>query len=219
MDAHSKTKIVISGSVPERIDFYDPKEYNWWVKTRKEWLRSGQRNWRLWGVYQDLAKCSRFVFTPRKQPHFQFPETWVAKRLEDQGYTCWTAARLFHSRALDASPYKECTREVEQLLTECGLPRPNDHRSRVNFVPKNPDIIAFNRKTGHWRFVEVKRDDCVHENQVKGLGLLHVLLNEPVEIVRIVRTGQKGKPREHDYTFKYRGPLMRPVRSTSLHLA
>lgn len=71
-------------------------------------------------------------------------------------------------------------------MAAAGLPLPVAHQERLDFTPRNPDIVAHHPDLG-FLFCEVKTNrDRVTEEQKQTLAFLHHLLGAPAEIVRVV---------------------------------
>ncbi len=77
---------------------------------------------------------------------------------------------------------------------------PSTIQQELAFQPRNPDIVAYHPRTpGQWRFCEVKGpgDRCSGEHfreELRALGVLHLLTEAPVAVVRLVPAGQHQRP-------------------------
>lgn len=93
------------------------------------------------------------------------------------------------------------------MLEREGYTLPRTVQEYLDFTPRNPDLVLYNPETKQWRFCEVKRDEAVQKEQVATLAFLHVLMDAPVAIVRLVPKGHRRRLREHPTQFVYGGPL------------
>lgn len=152
------------------------------------------------GEYAELARSGRFVLPFKGETQLRrFTELHAALVLEQEGFICWGGVHLFYNRLDGLEPTgkktaKHCTKEVQSRWS-CRWP--NEVEGELNFTPKNPDLVAYLPKGKEWRFCEVKeRNEEIHPNQLRALGVLHLLTSAPVAIVRVVLDSTVGISRK-----------------------
>jgi hypothetical protein len=161
-----------------RVDIgeYDRAEYQSWCRgERSAFPRDGRLVW-----WRRPDQCDRGVY---------FAETVHARDLMSRGYICWSGYyKLFnpcppsHGRFPNAS-------EIRSALRESNLPDPTKVMERVRGQVgklRGPDVIAYHRLNGDWKFHEIKKDDSVMEHQKQVLALLRHVYGADVAIVRYV---------------------------------
>lgn len=198
------TQTVLPGTyaavVPHRRMFYPLELRERWGPTWLAWLASGRRDRSVWKEFQPLLDTPGFRFHHWEDG--RFAECVVALDLLQQGYSVFLAPKLFPSgKALGTS--RQVTELVEARLAAAGLPLPCTVARRVEPKLRNPDVAA-QHMDGHWRFCEAKRNtDRPQKGQVEALGVLQLLLDATVEVVRVVPIHEQARPEPRAYRCSY----------------
>jgi hypothetical protein len=186
--------IKVKRSVPVTHHHYNPDDFSRWKDAMKAWIESGRSDARVFGPLSAAAKSGRIIcFNGAPRSH-GFAEAFVAAQLEKDGFDCWTGVQLFpwNGRRVVAHDRRRNTDAVEAFLENDGivvprslLPRLAQHQQAHGRL-KNPDLVCRHRKTGEWRFLEVKRDEATEKGQLWALVLLQFLTGGSVGIHRLI---------------------------------
>jgi hypothetical protein len=195
--------------IPEVIVRHADDAHQRWKSSFEAWMDSGRLDPTHLAEYGALVSPKRIISFWADMPSFGWAEAHITLLLEAQGYQCWTGVQLFtrDGRAVISEERKRNTEAVEALLRQSGLALPRETAPLLDFRPKNPDLVCFHPARKEWRFCEAKRDESVHRDQLKTLGVLHCLTGAPVAVVRLVSQGRRPKARVHTATFTIERPL------------
>ncbi len=154
-------------SVETRIYVYHQIEFDDWITAHTTWWPTCEDP-SVWGRFSALAASGRYTFSQVNQPHRHFAETLVASVLEQQGFLCWTCAKVFRDPGRAIRGFRGWnTRFVEGLLrSSLGFLPQEKYEAEYNSTGlrlKNVDVVGFNPRRNHWAFAEAKKDrDRLH---------------------------------------------------------
>ena len=201
-DVHSLSRVTI----PEVVAEYPAASADAWRAAQEPWAESEFTDYAVWGPYAGLAKDDRF-WLPGKSGNagYKFVEFHAAMLLGREGYECWGGVQLFDYEVLldrkGKGPAKKNTELVRSKARSWDWP--STIQRELSFTPKNPDVVAYLKTSREWAFVEVKKNDPCHDDQLKGLAVLHLLTGAPVGVVRMVVEGKPRKSKTHDVVLTF----------------
>src|SRR5437899_10091429 len=115
----------------------------------------------------------------------RFAELHTALLLKREGFHCWGGVRLFGREVVKAKGNEKAN--TLEVRSRAPWRWPSDIQDPLNFIPRNPDIVAYSEDRNEWRFCEVKRlSERVDPDQLKALAVLHLLTGAPVAVLRVV---------------------------------
>jgi hypothetical protein len=204
---HSPTQV----DIPQVTLTYEPAALAGWKKANKPWLHSERKDHTVWGKYAELAESGRFLLPyDNEPPARRFAELHAALLLEREGFHCWGVVLLFdYDRKMNKGKgnTKANTEEVRSLAPWRW---PSEIQNTLNFQPRNPDIVAWSKARGEWRFCEVKGPgDRINPDQLKALAVLYLLTGAPVAVLRVVEVAADSavQMRSAEIAYRKRGHL------------
>lgn len=184
-----KVRSIEEVEIPVIVMKHSGRAHQRWKAAQSAWRKSGYLDNSAFGRYAVLANSKRFRFPKGGLAAYKFGEFYVALRLHRSGYTCWSAVQLFDHRNPKKGLWKQNTDEVRRRFAKAGIRWPGIIQQSLSFIPKTPDIVAHHPRKG-WLFCEVKRpNDRLKTDQLRALGVLHLLTGAPVGVVRVVPRG------------------------------
>ena len=201
--------------IPVVVRRYVPEEFNAWRDAQGPWLQSGRTDWSVWGKYAGLGRAGRIRFPKGGQASYGFGEFHTAHWLESAGFRCWRPRLFDYGKPMVQGFAKERTDEVKQLWAETvDSLWPAEVQVTLDFQPRSPDLVGYNKKRNEWRFCEVKRrGDRTSPEQLMALAVLHLLTRQQVAVVRVVPDGRAIEPVPYVVDVKYRrGAKLRWIR-------
>ncbi len=167
--------------VETRIFLYHRTQFDAWIAAHSRWWPRREDS-SVWGTFGAQAASGRCTFSQVNQPHRHFAETLVASVFEQQGYVCWTCAKVFRKPGQVVRGFRGLnTRLVDGLLSS-SLGLIPQERYEAEYVAndvrlKNIDTVGFNPRRNHWLFAEAKKDhDPLHPEQEAALRYLQTIL-------------------------------------------
>jgi hypothetical protein len=203
--------------IPEVVTRYRLGADEEWKAAQGPWQRSRFKDYSVWGEYAELAKEGR-IWIPRTDANaaYKFVEYHAALMLKRQGYRYWGGVQLFDYHLLrnGKGPARPNTEEVRRLSID-SWPWPSDIQKELRFRPKNPDLVAYHPERRKWLFLEVKKDDSCHPDQVKALAVLHLLTGALAAVIRVLPAGRFRKLHSYKALIEYgKGASLKWIRPT-----
>ena len=180
---------------PSRVDIphvaisYEAAALERWKRANRPWLESDRKDYSVWGEYAELAKTGRFLLPYSNEPPARrFAELHTALLLQSEGFHCWGGVRLLGKEVVKGKGNEKAN--TNEVSSRSAWRWPRDIQDKLDFTPRNPDIVAYSEDRNEWRFCEVKRlREGVDDDQLGALAVLHLLTGAPVAVVRVVEAG------------------------------
>lgn len=175
---------------------YSPDERTLWQAAHGRWWPQ-RENPSVWGRFAQQAASGRYTFSGVNQPERHFAETLVAWHLEQDGYVCWTGARILRKPGRGLGRRAPQTDVVDSLLKQFTGTVPQQEYEKRYFSAeavrlKTLDVVGFHFGRRHLVFSEVKRHDSVHPEQAAALTFLQELYPEPSATVFVAWVRERG---------------------------
>lgn len=174
MDKSSNT------GVETRMFSYNPVQFIAWRSAHARWWPR-RKDPAVWGQFGAKAAGGRCTFSQVNQPDRHFAETLVASIFEQQGYVCWTCAKVFREPGRAVRGFRGLNTRLVEALLSSSLGLVPQERYEAEYMGglrlKNVDVVGFHARRNHWLFAEAKKDsDRLLSEQEAALRFLQRIL-------------------------------------------